>query len=74
MSSKEQIENEIKILNERFWEELKNDNFDEVDLILKKVKNCEMLLRIEEDTEEIKHNPSIPESEMLKFLKQIKGD
>lgn len=72
MSSKEQIENEIKILNERFWEELKNDNFDEVDLILKKVKNCEMILRIEEDTEEIKPIPTISESEMLDFLKRIK--
>lgn len=72
MSIKEQIENEIKILNERFWEELKNDNFGEVELILKKVKNCEMILRIEEDTEEIKPNINIPESEMLKFLKQIK--
>lgn len=59
MSRKEQLEQEIKILNERFWDELKNDNFDKVDLILKKVKNCEMILRIEEDTEEIKSNPTI---------------
>lgn len=72
MSNTERIENEIKQLNERFWEELKNDKFDEVDLILKKVKNCEALLHIYEDDEEIKPNPTIPESETLNFLKRIK--
>lgn len=72
MRNREQIENEIKQLNERFWEELKKDNFDEVELILKRVKNCEALLHIYEDDEEIKPNPTIPESEMLGFLKRIK--
>lgn len=47
-------------------------DFDEVDLISKKVARCEALLRIEEDAEEIKSEPTIPDSVMLNFLKRIK--
>lgn len=70
--SKEQLEKEIFDLNQQFWIALKMQNFDEVDLISKKVARCEALLRIEEDVEEIKPNPAIPDSVMLNFLKRIK--
>lgn len=70
--TKEQIEKEIFDLNQQFWIALKMNNFDEVDLISKKVARCEALLRIEEDDEEIKPNPALPDSVMLNFLKRIK--
>lgn len=72
MSNKEQFEKEIFDLNQQFWIALKMQDFDEVDLISKKVARCEALLRIEEDAEEIKPNPAIPDSVMLNFLKRIK--
>ena len=72
MSSKEQLEKEIFDLNQQFWVALKMQDFDEVDLISKKVARCEALLRIYEDDEEIKPNPEIPDSVMLNFLKRIK--
>lgn len=70
--TKEQIELEMQDLTNRFWVELTMQNFDQVDLIQKRMKTLEALLRIEDDTEEIKPNPAIPESEMLEFLKKLK--
>lgn len=72
--SKEQIELEMTDLTEHFWKALNTQNFDEVDLIQKRMKTLEALLRIEDDTEEIKPNPAIPESEMLEFLKRLKNN
>ena len=51
--TKEQVEKELYDLNQRFWTELTMQNFDEVELIEKKVKRCEALLRICEDEEDI---------------------
>lgn len=70
--TREQIELEMQDLTNRFWVELKMQNFDAVDLLQKRMKTLEALLRIEDDTEEIKPNPAIPESEMLEFLKRLK--
>ena len=70
--SKAEIEKEMADLTQRFWVELTMKNFDEVDLIQKQMKRLEALLRIEEDDEDIKPNPAIPDSEMLKFLKRLK--
>ena len=70
--NKEQIEKELYDLNQRFWTELSMQNFDEVELIEKKVKRCEALLRICEDEEDIKPNPAIPDSTLLAFMKRIK--
>lgn len=70
--TREQIELEMTTLTEEFWRALKEQNFDEVDLLQKRMKTLEALLRIEDDTEEIKPNPELPESEMLEFLKRLK--
>ena len=70
--TREQIELEMTDLTNRFWVELTMQNFDQVDLIQKRMKTLEALMRIEEDQEEIKPNPAIPESEMLEFLKKLK--
>ena len=72
MSSKEQIEQEMKDLTKKFWVALNTRNFDEVYLVQKQMKRLEALMRIEEDEDDIKPNPAIPESEMLNFLKRIK--
>ena len=70
--TKAEIEKQMTDLTNRFWVELTMQNFDQVDLIQKKMKRLEALMRIEEDEEEIKPNPAIPESEMLEFLKKLK--
>lgn len=70
--SKAEIEKEMADLTQRFWVELTMKNFDEVDLIQKQMKRLEALMRIEEDEEDIKPNPSIPDSVMLDFMKRIK--
>lgn len=70
--TREQIELEMTTLTEEFWRALKEQNFDEVDLLQKRMKTLEALLRIEDDTEDIKPNPELPESEMLEFLKRLK--
>ena len=70
--TKEQIELEMTALTDAFWKALNAQNFNEVDVIQKKMKRLEALLRIEEDQEDIKPNPAIPESEMLEFLKKLK--
>ena len=67
-----EIELEMTDLTNRFWVELTMQNFDQVDLIQKRMKTLEALMRIEEDEEEVKPNPAIPESEMLEFLKKLK--
>ena len=59
-------------LTDAFWKALNAQDFDQVDLIQKKMRRLEALLRIEEDEEEVKPNPAIPESEMLTFLKKLK--
>jgi hypothetical protein len=70
--TKAEIEKQMTDLTNRFWVELTMRNFDQVDLISKKMKRLEALMRIEEDEEEVKSNPAIPESEMLTFLKKLK--
>ena len=70
--TKEQIELEMTSLTDNFWKALNAQNFDEVDLIQKQMKRLEALMRIEEDEEDIKPNPAIPQSEMLTFLKKLK--
>ena len=70
--TKAQIETEMTAITDAFWKALNAQDFDQVDLIQKKMKRLEALLRIEEDEEEIKPNPAIPESEMLEFLKKLK--
>ena len=70
--TREQIELEMTDLTNRFWVELTMQNFDQVDLIQKRMKTLEALLRIEEDQEDIKPEPEIPQSEMLTFLKKLK--
>ena len=70
--TKAEIELEMTDLTNRFWVELTMQNFDQVDLIQKRMKTLEALMRIEEDEEEVKPNPAIPESEMLEFLKKLK--
>lgn len=70
--TREQIELEMTGLTDQFWKALNAQNFDEVDLIQKRMKTLEALIRIEEDQEEIKPNPALPESEMLTFLKKLK--
>ena len=70
--TKEQIELEMTALTDAFWKALNAQDFDQVDLIQKKMRRLEALLRIEEDEEEVKPNPAIPESEMLTFLKKLK--
>ena len=70
--TKEQIELEMTSLTDNFWKALNAQDFDQVDLIQKKMRRLEALLRIEEDEEEVKPNPAIPESEMLEFLKKLK--
>lgn len=70
--TKAEIEKQMTDLTNRFWVELTMKNFDEVDLIQKRMKTLEALLRIEEDEEEVKPNPAIPESDMLTFLKKLK--
>ena len=70
--TKEQIELEMTTLTDQFWKALNVQDFDQVDLIQKRMKTLEALMRIEEDQEEIKPNPAIPESEMLEFLKKLK--
>ena len=70
--TKAEIEKQMTDLTNRFWVELTMRNFDQVDLIQKRMKTLEALMRIEEDEEEVKPNPAIPESEMLTFLKKLK--
>ena len=71
--TREQLEDEIKDLNQRFWVELTMQNFDQVDLIQKRVARCEALLRILEDDEDIKPEPkALPVSDMLNFMKKLK--
>ena len=70
--TREQIELEMTSLTDNFWKALNAQDFDQVDLIQKKMRRLEALLRIEEDEEEVKPNPAIPESEMLEFLKKLK--
>ena len=70
--TREQIEIEMTALTDNFWTALNAQDFDQVDLIQKKMKRLEALLRIEEDQEEVKPNPEIPQSEMLTFLKKLK--
>ena len=70
--TKAEIEEQMTDLTNRFWVELTMKNFDEVDLIEKKMKRLEALMRIEEDEEEIKPEPAIPDSVMLEFLKRLK--
>lgn len=70
--TKEQIELEMTSLTDNFWKALNAQDFDQVDLIQKKMRRLEALLRIEEDAEDIKPNPEIPQSEMLTFLKKLK--
>jgi len=70
--TKAEIEKQMTDLTNRFWVELTMRNFDQVDLIQKRMKTLEALMRIEEDEEEVKPNPAIPESEMLEFLKKLK--
>ena len=70
--TKAEIEEQMTDLTNRFWVELTMKNFDQVDVIQKQMKRLEALLRIEEDAEDIKPNPAIPESEMLEFLKRLK--
>lgn len=70
--TKEQIELEMTTLTDQFWKALNVQDFDQVDLIQKRMKTLEALMRIEEDQEEIKPNPATPESEMLEFLKKLK--
>lgn len=72
MMTREQIELEMTSLTDAFWKALQLQDFDQVDLISKKMKRLEALMRIEEDQEEIKPNPTLPKSEMLNFLKRIK--
>jgi len=70
--TREQIEKEMTDLTNRFWVELTMQNFNETDLIQKRMKRLEALMRIEEDAEDIKPNPSIPDSVMLDFMKKLK--
>ena len=70
--TKEQIELEMTSLTDNFWKALNAQDFDQVDLIQKKMRRLEALLRIEGDEEDIKPNPEIPQSEMLTFLKKLK--
>ena len=71
--TREQLEDEIKDLNQRFWVELTMQNFDQVDLIQKRVARCEALLRILEDDEDIKPEPkALPVADMLNFMKKLK--
>lgn len=70
--TKAQIETEMTAITDAFWKALNAQDFDQVDLIQKKMRRLEALLRIEEDEEEIKPNPEIPQSEMLTFLKKLK--
>ena len=71
--TREQLEDEIKDLNQRFWMELTMQNFEAVDLIQKRVARCEALLRILEDDEDIKPEPkALPVSDMLNFMKKLK--
>ena len=70
--TREQIEKEMQDCTNRFWVELTMRNFNEVDLIQKRMKTLEALMRIEEDEEEVKPNPEIPQSVMLDFMKKLK--
>ena len=70
--TREQIEIEMTSLTDNFWKALNVQDFNEVEVIQKKMKRLEALMRIEEDEEEVKPNPAIPESEMLEFLKKLK--
>ena len=70
--TKEQIELEMTSLTDNFWKALNAQDFDQVDLIQKKMRRLEALLRIEEDEEEVKPNPELPQSEVLEFLKKLK--
>ena len=70
--TKAEIEEQMTDLTNRFWVELTMKNFDQVDLIQKQMRRLEALLRIEEDAEDIKPEPAIPDSVMLNFLKRIK--
>ena len=70
--TREQIELEMTSLTDRFWKALNAQDFDQVDLIQKKMRRLEALMRIEEDQEEVKHNPELPQSEVLEFLKKLK--
>ena len=55
--TREQIELEMTDLTNRFWVELTMQNFDQVDLIQKRMKTLEALMRIEEDEEEVEYCP-----------------
>ena len=70
--TRKQIELEMTSLTDNFWKALNAQDFDQVDLIQKKMKRLEALLRIEEDEEEVKPNPELPQSEVLEFLKKLK--
>lgn len=70
--TREQIEIEMTSLTDNFWKALNVQDFNEVEVIQKKMKRLEALMRIEEDEEEVKPNPEIPQSEMLTFLKKLK--
>ena len=70
--TREQIEIEMTSLTDNFWKALNVQDFNEVEVIQKKMKRLEALMRIEEDEEEVKPNPEIPQSEMLEFLKKLK--
>ena len=70
--TKEQIELEMTSLTDQFWKALNAQDFDQVDFIQKRMKRLEALMRIEEDEEEVKPNPELPQSEMLEFLKKLK--
>lgn len=70
--TKAEIEKEIFDLNQQFWVALKMQDFDEVEVIQKQMKRLEALMRIEEDAEDIKPEPALPDSVMLNFLKRLK--
>ena len=70
--TKAEIEEQMTALTDQFWKALNVQDFDQVDLIQKRMKTLEALMRIEEDQEDIKSNPEIPQSEMLTFLKKLK--
>ena len=70
--TKQEVIEERERLNNEFWVALNSQNWTEVELLEKQMKQAEAKLRIFEDYEEVKSNPKVPYYEYLNLLKKLK--
>lgn len=70
--TKQEVIEERERLNNEFWVALNSQNWTEVELLEKQMKQAEAKLRIFEDYEEVKSNPEMPYYEYMNLLKKLK--